>query len=383
MKILFLISSMGGGGAERVAALLANSWTRRGDDVTLMATFSERGECVYCLDKGVQMEFLSDHCEPTAGRVKRLLTMRRFIRRTRPDVIVSFLTNVNVAALLAGAGLGIPVIASERTYPPLESPPLPLFYRVTRRLTYPMASALVAQTAQTAAWIRGLAPNVRIATIPNPVILPLPVSEPRVEPAEIVGPGDKIILWAGRIDGPKRPEIMIEAFARLAPEMPEWKLAVIGDGPRRAEMKTLIASLGLQDRVILPGFVGNLGSWYERADIYVMTTSFEGFPNSMLEALAHGRTSIAFDVLAGLRELSDDGRRLTLVPDRDHVNELTGALRPLMSSNALRERFAEAAKDVTQVYSEQAILSMWDDLFATCLHSGHTAEPEFRAGRAE
>lgn len=383
MKILFLISSMGGGGAERVAALLANSWTKRGDHVTLMATFSERGECVYRLDEGVQLEFLSDHCEPTAGRIRRLLTMRRFIRRTRPDVIVSFLTNVNVAALLAGIGLAIPVIVSERTYPPLETPSLPLFYRAMRRLTYPMATALVAQTGRTADWLRRLAPNVRIATIPNPVILPLPVSEPHIEPAQITEPDDKIILWAGRLDGPKRPEIIIEAFARLAPEMPGWKLAVIGSGPRFDEIKTLIAANRLEKRILLPGFVGNLGSWYKRADIYVMTTSFEGFPNSMLEALAHGRTSVAFDVLAGLRELSDDGRRLHLLPDRDHVNTLTDALRGLMSSRALRERFALAAQDVIHAYSEMAVLAMWDDLFAACLHSRHAAEPEFRTGRTE
>ncbi|PKP88633.1 MAG: glycosyltransferase family 4 protein [Alphaproteobacteria bacterium HGW-Alphaproteobacteria-17] len=383
MKILFLISSMGGGGAERVAALLANSWTRRGDDVTLMTTFSERGECVYRLDEGVQLEFLSDHCEANTGRVQRLRTMRRFIRRSRPDVIVSFLTNVNVAALLAGMGLGIPVIASERTYPPLETPSLPLFYRVMRRLTYPTATALVAQTVQTADWMRQLAPKVRIATIPNPIIVPLPVSEPSVEPADVAGPDDRIILWAGRLDGPKRPEIIVEAFARLAPEMPDWKLALTGSGPRFDEMKQLVAALRLEDRILLPGFVGNLGSWYERADIYVMTTSFEGFPNSMLEALAHGRASIAFDVLTGLRELSDSGRRLRLLPDQDHVNALTEALRGLMSSRVSRDRLTAAARDVTEVYSERAICAMWDDLFAACLGSRPSAEPEFRTGRAE
>lgn len=367
---------MGGGGAERVAALLASSWAKRGDDVTLMATFSERGECVYRLDEGVQLEFLSDHCGATAGRLKRLLVMRHFIRRTRPDVIVSFLTNVNVAALLAGAGLGIPVIASERTYPPLENPRLPLFYRVMRWLIYRTAGALVAQTAQTAAWLRRFASNVPVATIPNPVVLPLPGSEPRIDPESALGADDKLILWAGRIDGPKRPEIVIEAFSRLAPEMAGWKLALIGDGPRRAELKAVVAARGLQDRILLPGFAGNLANWYERADIYVMTTSFEGFPNSMLEALAHGRASIAFDVLAGLRELSDDGRRFMLLPDRDHEDELTEALRAFMSSAELREQFAATAKEVTHVYSEQTILSLWDNLFAACVVSRKTAEPK-------
>ncbi len=367
---------MGGGGAERVAALLANSWTRRGDDVTLMATFSKRGECVYRLDEGVQLEFLSDHCRAAAGRLKRLLVMRHFIRRTRPDVIVSFLTNVNVAALLAGAGLGIPVIASERTYPPLENPRLPFFYRVMRRLTYPAAGALVAQTAQTADWMRRFASNVPIATIPNPVVLPLPESEPRIDPGSVLGVGDKLVLWAGRIDGPKRPEIAIEAFSRLAADMPEWKLALIGDGPRRAELMAVVVAHGLQERILLPGFAGNLADWYERADIYAMTTSFEGFPNSMLEALAHGRASIAFDVLAGLRELSDGGRRFMLLPDRDHADELTEALRAFMSSAGLREQFAATAKEVTHVYSEQNVLTQWDNLFAACMVSGKTAEPK-------
>ena len=135
---------MQGGGAERVAALLANAWSTRGHDVTLMPTFSARGNCVYPLSPSVHLDFLSDHGRPSAGRFARLLMLRRFIMRARPDVIVSFLPHVNVAALLATLGTDVPVIACERTYPPLLAPPLPLSYRLLRRLTYPVAAALLA-----------------------------------------------------------------------------------------------------------------------------------------------------------------------------------------------------------------------------------------------
>jgi len=120
-KILLLVSSMGSGGAELVAATLVNGWVTRGDQVTLMPTFSGRGDCFYELSPKVRLVYLAD-LVPRRGRTwanqfARLRALRHFIATERPNVIVSFLSNVNVPAILASIGLGIPIIVCEHTDP--------------------------------------------------------------------------------------------------------------------------------------------------------------------------------------------------------------------------------------------------------------------------
>ncbi|MBA4752077.1 MAG: glycosyltransferase [Sphingopyxis sp.] len=383
MKILFLVSSMQGGGAERVAALLTNAWSARGHSVTLMPTFSARGECVYPLADSVKLDFLSDRCPPAAGRLTRLRTLRRFIEGLRPDVIVSFLPHVNCTALIAARGFGIPVIACERTYPPLMQPRLPLMYSIGRRLTYPFAAALVGQTQATAQWLRSFAGSARVAVIPNPVVNPLPSRTPIKSPLDFVPTDRKLILWAGRLEPSKRADVLVEALSQRDCLGTDWHVALLGDGPARRAIQALIDARGLSDRITLVGFAGNLGDWYQRADLFVMTTSFEGFPNTLLEALSYGVPSIAFDVLTGPKELSAGGRRLLLLPDEDHVATLADSLASLIAAPLRRDELGRAALETNQDYSEDRILSQWDDLFSAIIGSASAAKTELRTSRAK
>lgn len=369
---------MEGGGAERVAALLANGWASKGNNVVLMPTFSERGNCVYPLDPMVKLAFLSDLCPPQANRMRRLIRLRSFVQTFAPDVIVSFLPHVNIAAIIASAGLSIPVIACERTYPPALQPPIPPAYRLLRALTYPFASVLVAQTNATAGWLRSRSGRAPVVTIPNPVVLPLPSKPPILDPGKVVGPDRKIILWAGRLDTWKRGILLIEAFGRLASELCDWDIYMLGSGPIEKELQKRVHDLELGDRVFLPGFVGNLGDWYKRADLYVMTSSYEGFPNTLLEALAHGVPSIAFDVLTGPRDLCGDSNRLMLLPDNDHVAHLEEALKSLTSDSRLRSAMSAVAAEIKVNYSEEAILAKWDELFLRFNTSFTTSKTKLR-----
>ncbi|USI78696.1 glycosyltransferase family 4 protein [Sphingopyxis sp. USTB-05] len=371
MKILFLVSSMQGGGAERVAALLANAWAEHGHNVTLMPTFSARGECVYSLNAAVHLDFLSDHCEPGAGRLARLTMLRRFIRSFNPDVIVSFLPHVNVAAILAAWGSSIPVIACERIYPPVYEHLLPRAYRALRKLLYPVAAALVGQTEPASEWLRERGGKAIIATIPNPVLLPLPKTEPYLSPDLLVPPDSRLLLWVGRLDDQKRPELLIEAVKLMGGLPHGWQLVMLGDGTLREKLENMVEAAGLSGSLILPGFAGNLGDWYRRADLFVMTSSFEGFPNALLEAMAHGVAPIAFDVSTGPAELSDGGQRIMLLPDDRQLSRLSEALRCLTSDTERRRALAERASQTAETFSLEAILSQWDALFATVIDRSH------------
>lgn len=384
MKILFLTSSMQGGGAERVAALLVNGWVGKGNNVVLMPTFSERGDSAYPLEPSVELTFLSDLCSPAAGRVERLMGLRKFIRTFQPDVVVSFLPHVNIAAILAAIGLKVPVIACERTYPPAVQPPISLVYRVLRRLVYQHASVLVGQTEATANWLRLRAgKRTSIATVPNPVVLPLPSKTPIIDPDQVIDPRQKLILWAGRIDDAKRGSLLIEAFKTIVASADDWDVCMLGSGPLHETLCKKVADLNLEDRIFLPGFAGNLADWYRRADVYVMTSSFEGFPNTLLEALAHGVPSVAFDVLTGPRDLSDQGRRLILLPDSNHVVRLADALSTLLNDPELRRRLSVDGSEVTVTYSEKAVFSLWEELFELVVDSSRSPEPKLRTARSE
>ena len=196
MKILMLVSSMHAGGAERVAATLVNAWAERGDEVTLTPTYSSKGSCFYPLSDKVRLAWLADlagtRASGAVAAFKRLLTLRRHVRDTRPDVVVSFLTNVNVAAILATRGLRAPLIVCERTNPTVDTTTGQVWRRL-RRLLYPRADMVTVQAEATAGPFARQVPGIkRLAVIPNPLPAPLldaPLVAQRRRSARAAGDG--------------------------------------------------------------------------------------------------------------------------------------------------------------------------------------------------
>lgn len=369
MRILFLTSSMNSGGAERVASTLANAWSSRGDQVTLMPTFSGGGECFFELSSNVRLVYLADVAKRRArsfvNQLVRLRALRRFIATERPDVIVSFLSNVNVAAVLASAGLGIPVVVCERTDPFIC--PTPLMIKIVRRLTYPFAESLVVQTKAVANGLATVNWNLRkVQVIPNPI--PQQLQDMQISCNDA---GErKLLLAVGRLGEEKQFSVLIKVFSRLAQQHTNWALRIIGEGPLRIALQQEIMDLDLADRVELPGLTVNIGDELVRADAFVLTSSFEGFPNALLEAMAIGLPCVTFDCPSGPREMSMDGQVALLVPLNDE-RALGNALERLMSDADLRQSLGSRARaSVIERFSLDKVLEQWDSLF-NGLEIGH------------
>ena len=237
--------------------------------------------------------------------------------------MVSFLTHVNVVAIIAAMGMNVPVIVSERSYPPLL--PLHWFWSVMRRLTYPRASCVVAQTGIIREWLEKYCPGSRVKVIPNPVVWPLPQDKPIVEPQAWVAPDRKALLAVGRLGPEKGFDLLLDAFAGVVKNFPDWDLVILGEGPEREALEAKRAVLGLEGLVFMPGRVGNVGAWYERADLYVMTSRYEGFPNTLAEALAHGLPAVSIDCETGPHATSCATKlmvclcpRMTMLPLSNH-----------------------------------------------------------------
>ncbi|MEQ1530633.1 MAG: glycosyltransferase family 4 protein [Methylococcales bacterium] len=361
MKIVFTVSSLGAGGAERVATTLCNAWVERGYLVTLVPTFSERGDCFYELSPNINLVYLADlvssRKRSLGNQLARLKALRKFISAERPDVIVSFMVNVNVATILASAGLGIPVIVCERQ-DPFVAPTLPS-QRFARYFTYPFADALMVQTQAVAAKYAVSAQKLRrVRVIPNPLY------EGVLEIRNRGSVGDrKCLIAVGRLDRNKQFDVLISVFARLVRHHVNWSLRIVGDGPLRSALQQQIVELGVDASIELSGQSANVEEDMADSDAFVLTSASEGFPNALLEAMAIGLPCVTFDCPSGPREMSMDGQVALLVPLNDE-QALGVALERLMLDADLRQSLGlQARASVVERYALDKVLVQWDALF--------------------
>lgn len=365
MKILLMVSSMGTGGAERVAANLCNGWACRGYLVTLVVTYSNRGHCAYTLDPRITLVYLSDQVsltgKKTPTKLSRLLALRGIINTLSPDVAISFLTNVNVAAILASLGLGIPLIVAERVHPPQHS----LGWRLDllRKLTYPFASRIVMLTDKSLQWAESNILFARAVVVPNPVHIPLARNDPIRPPDDFFATSTKVIVAAGRLVPQKQFDHLIRAFSAVAPKHPDWNVAIVGEGPLLSELQLLAESLGLASQIKFIGRAGNIGDWYSRADLFVLCSMFEGFPNTLAEAMAYGCAVVSYDCDTGPRDIVTNGADGILVPAGDE-KALSTEIAGLMADDNRRTRMASAAESVAIRFALPQILAQWDVIFA-------------------
>jgi len=359
MRLTLVIPSLAGGGAERVLSTLANYWQGMGRGVTLLTYDDGTVPPFYGLDpdiRHVPLGIAQDSRHFVAGvrnNLRRVSALRAALRGSAPDAVVSFLEQTNVLTLLATRGSGTPAVVSERMDP--ASYRVGAAWERARRWTYPSASAVVVQTQRAADYFpRSLRPRVRV--IPNPVVPPPVTKDPSG------GPSPRPALIAmGRLHPQKGFDLLLRAFAGTRELHPEWSLTILGEGPSRAELEALRDRLGLAGCVSLPGRVKAPDAFLARADVFVMPSRFEGFPNALCEAMACGLPSISADCPSGPREIIRHGVDGLLVPKED-VGALAAALRRLMSDAGERRRLARRAPEVTERFSPDKVLGMWEEL---------------------
>lgn len=376
-SILVVIHSLHGGGAERVAVDLSGEWARAGSAVTVVTLASAQDDA-YVLHPSVKRVAL-DMAGASGGGVRGLLAnvsrvraLRAEIIAARPDVVLGMMTTASVLAVLAARGLPVRVIATEHTHPPSQS--LSGLWLRLRRWTYPRAHRVVALTRDTATWIETHVPGSKMAVIPNPVHWPLPHEEPVVPPPRSEG---RMLLAVGRLHPDKGFDMLLDAFGAIAAQLPQWRLVILGEGTQRAALTAKIAQLGLQDRVSLPGRVGNVDDWYAAADLYVLSSRVEGLSNTLLEAMASGLAAVAFDCETGPREIVHDGVDGLLVRPAADPQSLARALESVMSDDARLQSLAEQALLVRERFSMARVSGLWRDVF-----SGPPAQARGQAGTA-
>lgn len=367
-NIVIVTSAMNMGGAQRVVSILANHWSKKGNNVTLICTSTRLRQIHYDIDKNINLIFLEK--APLFSRnnftnlLWKLLTLRKLLKIQKPDVIISFLARINVATALATLGKKKSLIICERTWPPFAS--LKNNFIWFYKILFKDVHKIVVQTEKSKLWLNKNFTNKNIVVIPNPVTYPLPKEEKKsVNPDKFILNDKKIILASGRMHKYKQFDLLIKAFHKIKDRHKFWDLVILGDGEERENLKILLRDLGLEKRVFFPGEVTNVSDWYEVSDLFVLSSVVEGFPNVLLEAMSYGLPSVSFDCDTGPRDLIENKVNGILVSPHEKEMGLYKALDALILDDSLRDSISEKATSVKDKYSINNIMLKWDESLET------------------
>jgi glycosyltransferase involved in cell wall biosynthesis len=323
---------MTAGGAERVMSIMANHWADKGRAVTLITADDGSSPPFYALRPHVAHVALGvlrksrNPFQAIRNNFRYVLRLRRAIQESRPDVVVSFITECNIRTLLATIGLPVPVVVSERNDPRRYQ--IGKVRQLLRKWLYARARCVVAQTQEAKEYFPPTL-RERISVIPNPVL------EPGEEARAADAAHPPTVVSIGRLVAQKGFDVLIRAFAQISEEHPGWRLKIIGEGPLRRQLEDEAQRLGV--------------------------ARWEGFPNALCEAMALGLPVVATSCSAGPTEIVQDGVNGLLVPVDDEL-ALGAAMDKLMADEELRRRLGSSAVEVTKRYGVERVMQHWESV---------------------
>jgi glycosyltransferase involved in cell wall biosynthesis len=351
MRLLFFISELGGGGAERVMTVLCNKLSERGHDVYLV--FDTSRPVAYELSEKVQKINLSPWrtCKGI-NLLARLVNIRRVTRKIKPDVIISFIRGLNAEVLLSTFGLRIPVVASEHSTFDANFPARQRFsmYYMNR-----LATRVTVLTRHDRDFIGDRLKNTVV--MPNP--LPYPVYTGNNE-------RKKNVLCAGSIDRcrPKGFDNIIKIWGEISGRFPGWTLDICGGGRKEnfEYLKQLTLEHGVHDTVNFTGFRNDIDKLMQETSIFCLPSKSEGFSMVLIEAMSRGCACVCFDCKSGPGEIVTRDKSGILVKDQD-MEEMGEALIKVMSDEKLREQLSIAAREEVKRFDVDVITDRWENLF--------------------
>jgi len=337
------------GGAERVISILANHYSAKGWNVEIVLLLENK--VGYDLDRNINIVDLTGKKSSYFGNLPLWIKdIRNYLKRSRPDRVVSFVGRINALVLMSSVGIRIPVIVSERNDPRHDGRSrfmlwcCDCFYRKK-------ASAVIFQTKYEASCF---SPSLasKSYVVPNPV-------ETRDGPAEAEARGC-VIVTAGRLVEQKNHAMLIDAANLLKEDIPDVSVNIFGDGPLRKSLQSKIDALKMSDRIKLCGSVSDLHSRIKKASVFVLTSEFEGLSNALIEAMMLGLPCISTDY-PGADEIIEHGVNGMIVP-RNHARALSEALKYILSDAGVRQKLAGQAVKAAASYKTEIAIKAWENV---------------------
>lgn len=370
-KVLFFISSIDGGGAERVMVdILCHIDKSRIDPVLVLLYSTENSPYKEYLPQDIRVIITKRKSDSFPEKIKQFISFVRIVRRERPQAILSMLTHNNIMAILAGKLFKITVFACEhstlgeviKTKDGKKMLGVPTSILV--KIFYKFASKVIAVSEGIKTNLIeefGISPE-KVEVIYNPIDMDriIKLSKESVNGISIKKKAP-VIIAMGRLTWIKGFDVLIKAFSRVVKAM-DARVIILGEGSERGSLENLSAELGLTEKISFPGFQNNPYPFLFNADIFVLPSRYEGLPMAVLEAMACGLPIIAADCKSGPREILQNGRCGLLVPVEDEAALAEGILN-LLRDHALREKFAALGKYRTMDFSADKIVRKYEYLF--------------------
>ena len=348
-KILFYINSISRGGAERVLCNLANSFSNRGYDVIVATSLNSDKE--YELDSKIQRSILLNRRIKGffVRNIKLISKLKLLIKAERPDVVVSFMKEANFRTVLACRKTKTKCIVSIRNDPHEEYKSL--INKLLANSLYSKASGIVFQTPDAKAFFRSNVQS-RSRIIYNPVN--------KFFLLDSIENGKDNIVTIGRVVKQKNQELLIRAFASVSNQISS-NLVIVGDGKLKSKLIKLTNKLNISNRVDFVGTTNDVLSILKTSRIFVLTSNYEGIPNSLMEALALGLPCIATDCpCGGPRLLIEDGVSGLLIPVKDK-NKLASSMLYLLNNQSYANEMGKKAKEfLNSNFNPDLIFEEWE-----------------------
>lgn len=349
MKILFYINVIQRGGAERVMVNLANQFDEDGYKIVFVTSFRTDNE--YILNESVQhvsLENVKINQSKIKRNISRILKLRMICKTEKPDIIISFMAEPNIRALVATVGLPVKNLVSVRNDPSQEYAGKLLHF--LGKVLLPFADGCVFQTEDARSWFpKKLQKKSRI--IYNSVAIDFFNTMRK--------PIKYCIVTCGRLEKQKNHMMLIEAFEEVIKEYSDAMLWIYGDGTLKESLENYLRKNGLCENIFLKGITDNVPEALAEADVFVLPSDYEGMPNALLEAVAMGIPCISTDCpCGGPKMIIEDKKNGLLVPVGDK-EKMKSAIMRLFSDNNLKNSLSAEARKRAKEFTPDIVYKSW------------------------
>ncbi|WP_372663121.1 glycosyltransferase family 4 protein [Cohnella sp.] len=352
-KIIFYISDLYKGGAQRVITNLSNFLSCK-YEVTIVTT-------AYCQSKYELKTSVKHVCLDASYQdvndnviiknIRRNRKIIKFINSYNPDVVVTFLDREIYRILSVRRFINVPIIVSFRNDPNVDYQSK--LKKLAIKYLIRNADGVVFQTAEAKKFFETKLNNNKSTIIPNPLNENFLVSRYK-------GERDKVIVAVGKLFPQKNHKLLVKAFKRIADNFPDFNLMIYGEGDLRVELEGLIRDLELEKRVYLPGIKDNIFDYTYRASLFVLSSDYEGISNALMEAMAVGLPVISTDCpCGGSSFLINDGINGLLVPVGNE-EKLAEAMFKLLSDEGLSKKLGMNANKIIENLKPDKVYTQWE-----------------------
>ncbi|RZJ81558.1 MAG: glycosyltransferase family 4 protein [Flavobacterium sp.] len=358
-KLFFVINNMQRGGAERVLCILANEFDAQGFNVSIVCL--NKAEPEYEISPRIKLINLlgARSKEHIFNRIKYAtliyFRLKKLLRKEKPNCVLSFMTTANLWTGLACISTRIPFIISEHTTPNHTVNSFNYFLRKLTFIIYRQSKAVVVVSQGIADCIKENKSFKKLnnfKTIRNPINVFQILTKEKVHRR-------KFIIAVGRLNYVKGFDLLIDAFSNINSE--DVDLLIVGGGAEYQNLDKQIKALGIANRVILVGSKDNLQDYYSQAQLLVLSSRNEGYPNVLIEAMSFGCPCIAMDCEFGPSEIITDKINGILV-EPNNYKKLVSEIDYLLTNHSLRNIISTNSKLINQTNSVANITSKWEQL---------------------